>query len=150
MITNDLCTSAAQDRQSCAGGLDAGAWAGAELRSHTHSTKRTGTSHLLLLHRASAVLWDRNTSERGRYSETLPFYFGRAQTETFGNDDAKTHVCVSVCERKIERECVSEGEQHQVQEDSVHTHTHTQTKLVKTKWINNQKALNMSCEPSAI
>lgn len=105
------------------GGLDAGTWAGAELRLRTHSTKCTRTSRLLLLHRASAVLQDCNTSEKGRYLEALPFYFGRAQTETFGNNDAKTHVCVSVCEREIERECVSEGEQHQVQEDSIHTQT---------------------------
>lgn len=77
------------------GGLDAGTWAGAELRLRTHSTKCTRTSRLLLLHRASAVLQDCNTSEKGRYLEALPFYFGRAQTETFGNNDAKTHVCVS-------------------------------------------------------
>lgn len=77
------------------GGLDAGAWAGAERRLHTHSTERTWTPHLLLLHRAFGTVIP---LKHGRYLETLPFYFGRPQNETFGNDDV-----MSVCERQIEK-----------------------------------------------
>lgn len=105
------------------GGLEAGCWGLGWCRGCIHTEQSVLGHHICFYYTerppcSGTVI----PLKHGGTWKLCHFTFGLAQNETFGNDDAKTHVCVSVYERGIERECVSEGEQHQVQEDSVHTH----------------------------